>query len=926
MVLILACQMRVLSQVIVRPDISAHSVSTLRDAMNLSVENTVPATYTIYLQITVENATEQVLSARSGALGLKPGLTVFTSGDLYSGLVVTCASGPAGKEFSSSKTFVPGSYKICYEIFSANDNVSLGAQCESFAIETGKIPEEKNGKKKPVAFHGTSELLFSHSTSQSLYTAMPPTYVSWMLNPQLTVYDIPVSGRLFVTTMQMPGQQNMNSFTLNFDANQYRNILKNKLLDFIKKQNALNRIGNLDFSSYAAEYDKIGSILSNPAVAGELAGLKELDSLKNIVNNPTQGIRGLQNITTIANEKYATGREQYENITSRVPGLSDTAATDSAGLQPLIPDKTAKIDSLQKTAESKIIHVKDSLFRIRDLATHKIDSVSGKVQTYIGDPSALGGQALDSLKKRIAALEWLESKRAYYEQLLEKKKKIEEYGKKFGMVDSAGNFTSFDKVKDIDVSRLSDPNYLYQKLSSSKLLRKLDKILYSLKSLSVGMSAPDYSTFTLSGMAVNGFSMEVEPFGFYGAFTYGTILNPVLTTSTQHASYRRDLIAGSFGYGSKGKTHLHFTMLSATDDSLSIDPRDSLYLYYKLPQDNKVMSLDGQINLFRNRLIVSAEISGSQTIKDLTTYSPNVIYNGGTTADPQNWFVNILTQNRHVNKAVVDFAIFAKAEAKLFKDRTTLSASFRRVGPNYYSFGLPFLIRDVMSFEVKVSQNLWKNRLRLSAYVKRNSDNLEENKLQTTTTYNYGFDVNLRIPKWPSFRASLMPLTLQSDTATFDMVALNISSSYNFNIRKFQNIASASFLKQASTATDTNLFFDITYVNLLYSIGWKNGPVINASSGYISSITNMSRKETWIAGIGGSMLLFKIWNNTLGANCYISGQETRWGMYWQTGADLLKYFTLSLRLENNQFNTYINLPGMTDYTQFNCRTSITARW
>jgi hypothetical protein len=74
------------------------------------------------------------------------------------------------------------------------------------------------------------------------------------------------------------------------------------------------------------------------------------------------------------------------------------------------------------------------------------------------------------------------------------------------------------------------------------------------------------------------------------------------------------------------------------------------------------------------------------------------------------------------------------------------------------------------------------------------------------------------------------------------------------------------------------------------------------------------------------MLFFKIWNNTLGANCYINRDETRWGAYWQTSVDLLKYFTLSLRLENNQFNTYMNLPGVNDYTQFNCRTSITARW
>lgn len=734
--------------------------------------------------------------------------------------------------------------------------------------------------------------------------------------------------------MQLPGQQSMNNFTFNFDANQFRNILKTKLLEFIKKNKTLNKIGNLDFESYAKEYDNIKGIFSNPAVLDELKQITELDSLKNIVNNFKEGVSDIKNTVDGYKEKYQSIKEDYKEIKSVF--TNDSLAKDSLVTDTNIVQKDSlgtrlngKIQDLKDsigTIKDSLFAVKDSLFKIKDKYSNKLDSAKNIVNGYINDPSKLGYQALDSLKKRIKALEWLESKKVYYDKLMEKKKTIEEYGKKFGLIDSAGNFTSFDKIKDINTDQLSDPSYLYSKLRSSKLLRRFDKILYCIKSLTIGLATPQYSNFSLNGMAVNGFSIEVEPFKFYGAFTYGTVMNPVLTTNSQNASYKRDLYAGKFGYGAKDKSHIHITILSSTDDSSSINPRDSIYLYYKLPQDNKVISIDGQLNFFKNKFILSAELSGSQTIKDLTSYSTNTIINGVQQADPNNWFVNIFTQNHQVSKSVVDYAVSGKMEVSLFKDRTKISTTFKRIGPNYYSFGLPFLIRDMMTFEVKVSQSIWKNRIQLSGFVRRNEDNLEGTKLQTTQFYNYGFDFSLRIPKWPTFKAGLTPLVLQSDSSYFNMIALNVNSTYSFRIRKVQNIASLSFIKQMSSANDTNMHFDITYVNFVHCIQLKAGPSININASYISSITSLMHKNTWVVGAGTSFTVLKVWNNLLGGNFFINQNELKWGAYWQTNLNITKYLTASLRLENNQFNTYLNLPGITNYTQFTCRTSIIARW
>lgn len=929
-------------QVIVRNNFGSTTVASFSDLLNISVENTLPNSINVFLSVSVEKQKSgNVIQATSTALQLNPGPTIFTN-ELLSTLKLSYGSSSEAKNLANTQFFDPGEYKVVYSILNINDNNILGDLNSYFTVLTNRttiLPSDTNKKKELVKIHGTSEVLFNYSTGQTNFTNLPPTYLNWTFSPQITVWDIPFSGKLFLTTMQLPGQQSMNSFTFNFDVNQYRDILKRKLLDLIKKNKTLSKIGNLDFNSYMNEYNNIKDVFSNPAVLEEIKKIGELDSLKNIVNHVQTSAGNIKNTVNNYKEQYNSYKDKFENTKAIFTG--DSLNTDSNSLDTNISTKlNSKVDSLSNLANNKItsikdsinsikdslVAIKDSVFKIKEKYEKKVDSVKTLVNGYINDPSKLGYQALDSLKSRIKELEWLESKKVYYDKLMEKKKMIEEYGKKFGLIDSAGNFKATDSFKDINTDQLSDPAYLYSKLKSSKLLRKFDKILYSVKSLTIGRANPVYSNFSLNGMSIDGFSIELEPFKFYAAFTYGTVLNPVLTLNTQNASYRRDMYAGKFGYGSKDKSHIHISILSSTDDSSSINPRDSIYVYYKLPQDNKVISIDGQINLLKNKLIISAELSGSQTIKDLTTYSTNNIINGVQQDSPENWFVNIFTQNQNVSKSVVDYAVSGKVEANLFKDKTKLSATFKRVGPNYYSFGLPFLIRDMMTFEVKFSQSIWKNRLSLTGFVRRNEDNLEGTKAQTTQFYNWGFDFNLRIPKWPSIKAGLTPIILQSDTSYFNMIALNVNTNYSFRIRKVQNLMSLSFIKQMSDANDTNMHFDITYVNFLHSIQLKSGPSINFNSSYISSINSLLRKDTWIVGLGSSFTVKKIWNNVLGGNFYINQQEVKWGAYWQTNLNVAKFLTLSLRLENNQFNTYLNLPGVNNYTQFTCRTSIIARW
>lgn len=876
------------TQINIRSQAISNTIWGIQDVYFLIIDNTFPQSVQVQLKVVINTGKkDKIAEGLSGPILLQTGSTVLNA-DLHAMMNFTYGTSNDAKKLAATRYFTPGEYKVCYSLINVTDQTEIGEYCMDFTVDKNTshvqsgspLPAQKSNSK--VQFNGTSELLFNYSTTQSNYTAMPPTYLNWIVNPQLTVYDIPVSGRLFLSTAQMEGQQNMNAFTIQFDAQQYKEILKKKLIDSFQKNNLMKEVGIDKAGNYLKEIENIQGILKNPGVANELTQLKQLDSLKSLCSSI---------------------KKEYK--------INDFSTAKSV----VIHGETS--DSLRTNAQGNFM----------EEGMSKTDSIFNQFKNWVDHKKEEGIKKLDSLKSKIKALEWLEEKRTYYNQLMAKKEQVENAAKQMGLVDSAGNIISADKLSEkLQTERLTDPDYLFSKLRSSKLLRKVDKVLYAVKRFSIGMSTPLFSDLSLNGMAVNGITTELEMYSVYAGFTHGEILNPVLSLIPSHASYKRTITGGKFGYGRKDKSHIHVTILSSRDDTASITPRDSLYLYIKKPQDNKVISIEGQLNLFKNKLKIYAEFSGSQTIKDITTFTDNVIWNNDPLVQPDNWFVNILTQRNNVAHATVDYAINARIEALLFKDKTNISASFRRVGPEYYSFGLPFLIRDMMTFEIKASQRLWKNRIQISGFLRRNNDNLENTKYTTTSFYTYGLDFSLKVPKWPSLRTQIMPITLQNDSSYFNLISFNATSTYQFKLKKVINLTALSIMHQFSAATDSLHRFQVTNINLNYTLQIKKGPSVQLNTGYFNSITPVQATKTWIVGAGTGVTFFKIWNNLLGGNLYINERELRWGIYYQTNISILKHLTCSIRLENNQFNTYAWYPGMVDFSQFTCRTLLTARW
>ncbi len=860
------------------------NIYKLMDLFNLNIDNNLGISGYSYLEVELNEQNY----GHTGILKTDNFLLPTGSSTLEPNNISIHSKSFANLDFTNSLrnsgVFSPGNYTAKVILKSSSDNNQLTFIMVAFKIEklnaSNESNQTQNKKNTNLNFNtsGTAEVLGYYSFGQPPTSLMPASYLQMTLSPQISLFDVPVGAKIFLTTQQNSGMQSMNYFKLNFDANAFRSMLTKRLMDMINKKANLDKMNLSNFDTYKNQLSNIDNTLNNPGVIKEMTQIKELDSLKGQFNS-------YKDKFNFSDSSWSTYLNALKDSMSRIPN-------DSLGKYDSL--KTSYTDSISKTK----------------------DSVMAKYEK------------LTAMYEKIKGMEWLEEKKKYYDGLQQKKDEIIGYGKKIGCIDSLGNFSNL--TEKFDAKKFSDPSTLYSALKNNKLIKKFEKYLFWIKSVNIGMASPMYSNLTLNGVNVNGFGIELEPYKFYFSFHYGEVFKPVITNNLLHANYKRNLWSFKVGYGRTEDSHIHFTMLSATDDSNSVNPRDSLYLYNKLPQDNKVVALDFKLSLFKKKLNIVGEIAGSQTIRDLTfnsalyNFIPVInITNGSNSSDP--WFTNIITQQGTDLNRQVDYALQFKVEGSPFAG-SNISASFSRVGPRFQSFGLPFLVKDRMMAEFKMSQKFWKNRISATAFFRYNNDNLDSVKSSTTQFMNYGFDIKVNIPKIPVMSISYLPVSVQNDSTTINMNVLNANCYHLFHLRNMEITSILNYIYQSSSGdSGTTNNFNLHNVNLTNIFSFKPLSINNTLS-YIRNITPAVNNNTFIASLSTSFTLFKKWTNSVGGNLYINENSFKGGGFYQTGISFIKNLTFNIRVETNRFNTYVFMPGFQDYTQFYCRTSIQYKW
>jgi hypothetical protein len=909
-------------QVVVQFTTPPSNYRTFNDLWNLSINNISGIPLQLNAELTLTDSKQSaVLSGRLQNIQLPAGLTLF-SAENFNLSNISFSNTNAANQIRQNGTLPVGSFGLCVVLTNLLDGMEIGRSCTNFSVLTSSTTpssdslsqKPKSGFLKNFQFHGFGELTTVLSNTPGNNTNMPASYSQVLINPNLTIYDVPVNARLTLSTLNSANAQNINSFSVNFDGNQFKNMLKSKLIDLITKNNKIKDMNLAGLKGDMSQLSNIQNTLKNPDVLKELGQLKELDSLKQKMND----LKDFDKWKKMGLDSLMKYKEQGIDSLKKW----GTTKADSLGLD------SSKLDSLRKkgmlwkdSLGGKVDSLKNKGMLLKDSLTHMAEKFKDfKIDGSLEDN-------MSALSQKMKGLEWLEQKRAGYEKLLAKKDELLKMGQKFGLVDSLGNIKDINSLKEnLDYEKLSDPNFLYGKLKNSKLLRKFDKFLYGFKTVSFGLSNPTFSDLSIKGVPVRGVFIEYEFKNFYAGFTHGQLQTGVNNFALNKASYTRNVTGGSFGYGTVNKTHLHFTLVHSVDDSASINPRDSTFISLKTPQDNYVMTVDFKLLLFKDKLRITGELAGSQNTRDIGAVNSPIL-NPLPNYSTQEWFTNIFSQRNVTLNTTTDFAFNAKIEGVLFKGKTTVSASIKRVGPNFYALATPFLMRDVLSLEAKISQKFWKNRISFMGFVRRNEDNLNHQKPMQSYFYNYGFDLSINIPKLPYFKANLLPINMMNDSSRIDMLIFNASAGYNYNITK-KSVAATNinYTYQDIRYSDSLGYSKGHFITLNQLFTFNNTINVNIMGSYYNMHNDTLSNQTFIVGAGTGFVALKKFNNSVGGNLYITQRDLKWGAYIQTSVNFLKYFNMTFRLENNMYNNYLYQLSNPDYYQVLCRTILTARW
>ncbi len=884
-VLLISVYGTVNAQVVVQFTSSNDNNLNFQSIWNFQVNNLSGPTITSYIEIKITNAsTEPVVVIQSPRFELVEGLNTPSYDIIKNAKIDYNKNNQAATILKKEEYFPQGLYYICIVVKDAKSDAEIGQNCTqaNITFEPVKPKNEKtDGKKdsflgKHVKFSGHTEITGVYSNMQPLGSTTPPSYLQWYLNPTLSVYDFPVSFQLLLSTRQTDTQQNINSFNVQFDAQQFKQMLMQRAIAFAQDKILKDKLGNLNLETFTSQFNTIKGKLESPGALLELGQIKQLDSLKNSLSD-------LQNMKLDSAGIFNQLR-QLKKLTG-----NDSLSLDTSMIR-------AKMDSFKQQGDSLM-----------------------KAKT-------------DSLKKKIKVLSWLEEKKPYYDKLMKQKDELEAHLKGLNIDSLTGKIDEFSSK--YDVKKFNDPNYLYGFLDKFKLFRKFEKVMTAVKTLSIGTSYPNYSDFTFRGVQLNGFNIELEKWNTYIGFIFGTALQGIMPSNLQGNNnnvlytYKRNVIGGSAGYGSKEKSHIHFTLLSFDDDPTSIYIPDSMIGMAPRPQSNQVMSTDFKLQLFKKKISIYGELAGAQTIRDITLIDSTFMINITNYNNPREWFSNIFLQKDVDLNTSVDFAFKAGAEATLFKGLTKISTQVKRVGPGFYSFGNPFMMRDMFNIEAKVSQAFWKNRIKLSGFIRRNIDNLEQTKLLTSQLYNFGFDFSLNIPKWPSLKIAMTPYVQSNDSMNMNINVLIANTNYICKIKKTQLLSNLTYMHQNGTAADSSMNFYSHYITLLNTLLISKTVSVNITQNYFLINNRYGKVGTYALNASGTVVAFKRWNNSIGTTISFNENERRYGGYYQTSIQFLKYFTFNIRAEYSRYDVInytannINIP----FDQVNIRGILTTKW
>ncbi len=433
------------------------------------------------------------------------------------------------------------------------------------------------------------------------------------------------------------------------------------------------------------------------------------------------------------------------------------------------------------------------------------------------------------------------------------------------------------------------------------------KLFSNFQNLGIGTNYPNYTDYTVSGVALTGVNIEYNPGIFYIA-----LAGPMNNRAIENKTFERNVYSGRLGVGKKDDSHLFFTMMYAKDyeNSITVDSNNQTLT----PKSNYVFSTEGKLSLLKNKIKLEGEIGGSLFTDDLNAADVE------TDVVPQ--FVLDFFQPKVSSR--VDY--FYKGVVSFTNEKTNseFKAGVLMVGPGYLSLGSPSKSNDKLEFQVSASQKLFNNQMTAKVSFKNGRDNLLTG-YKTYTTKNSLININLsmRFKKYPTISINYYPVFLKNDAidelAILDNVNQNMSiaASYHFKLRGINNNTSVIFSwNDAKTYKSFNNSYNWG-LNIVNSMSFKIPLTITTGFGLqrfgiteqitrgTETIRLMNPSDTYTLDINCGYTFFEVLQNSIGLNFTSTPNLNRnISAYISYVAKFLKYFNIDTRLENTIYDDY----------------------
>ncbi len=372
--------------------------------------------------------------------------------------------------------------------------------------------------------------------------------------------------------------------------------------------------------------------------------------------------------------------------------------------------------------------------------------------------------------------------------------------------------------------------------------------------LHLGYRNMSFSPFTLAGHSFLGAGVELNPgifrFGaVYGNFNQKTIPNTVNPNDTLQTPTRKGY-SFKIGVGSQ-KNFFDIIFLQIKDDTLSFD--NNLY-GSKTPQANSVFGAHCKFTFFK-KLTWETEGAASLLTKNLSSVQPFETGN----ATLQN-----LLANFNVNSSS-EYSTALLSTLNYNAGKFSIGLQYRRVDPNYQSFGAYYFNTDIENITVNTKFRLFKNKFSFSGNIGLQNDNLKKNKASRSSriismasfSYNSGkvFSLNGSFSNYSiNQQAGRLPL---NDTIKLYQSNRNISITpmLTFNNTKNQQMVQLNLMMMdltdhnPFTANNTEVYSRMALMNYFFN-HLKSGVSVTAGLNYTSMIS--AYMEQLIYGISAN--------------------------------------------------------------------------